>query len=199
VRLIGLTGGIASGKSTVARRFVEQGVPVVDADVLAREAVAKDSPGLAAIVEAFGTEMLDAKGELDRAKMGELIFNDAKRRASLNAIVHPHVAMAAQAAFQQARERGEPALVYDVPLLFENGLDAAVDCTLVVWVDAATQLERLLARNDLSQAQARARIASQMSLDNKKERADYVLDNSGTLDATLDQLAALWPALVGPE
>lgn len=182
---IGLTGGIGSGKSTVARRLAERGLAVVDADQLARRAVAPGSPGLARVVEAFGPEILSPDGDLDRRALGRVVFEQPERRAALEAIVHPEVARLAAEASEQARAAGARAFVYDVPLLYENGLEEQFERVVVVGASLPTRRARIAARDGLSEAEIEARIASQMPLETKLERADHVIDNDGALDATL--------------
>ena len=195
MKLFGLTGGIASGKSTVAAMLRDAGVDVIDADQLAREAVAKGSDGLAAVVEAFGPEVLTSDGELDRPKLGAVVFGDDDKRRTLNGIVHPRVAMLAAEKSQMLRDAGRPWMVYEVPLLFENGLDAGMDATILVAVPEAVQKARLMARDDLDASAAQARIDSQMPLADKRVRATYVIDNSQDLDATRAQLESIWQTL----
>lgn len=197
--LIGLTGGIGSGKSTVARMLRAAGVDVIDADQLAREAVAPGSDGLRAVIERFGGGVLDDEGGLDRKKLGDIVFGDDEARRALNAIVHPRVAALAAERAQALAEAGRPRAVYEVPLLFENGLDAAMQATIVVYVDEAAQLARLMARDGSSEAAARARMAAQMPLEEKRRRATYVIDNGGSLDDTARQLREVWRALTGDD
>lgn len=183
--MFGLTGGIGSGKSTVAARFRARGVPVIDADVLAREVVARGTPGLGEIVAAFGDQVLDAGGELDRAKLAEIVFHDDAARRQLNAITHPRVRELAVARVQELEARGEPLACYEVPLLVETGLGEALRPLVVVFVDEATQIARTVARDGSSPEHARARIAAQMPLSEKAKLADHVIDNSGPIAATL--------------
>ena len=199
MQLIGLTGGIASGKSTVGDMLRGAGIVVIDADVLAREAVAPESPGLAAIVETFGDGMLRADGTLDRAALGARVFSDDAARARLNAIVHPEVAARAAQRIAAERAAGTTQVVYEVPLLFENGLDEAVDATIVVWVPPDVQLARLMDRDSLDENAAQARIAAQMPLAEKAARATHVIDNTGSETKTAAQLAAVWVALTDEE
>ena len=197
LNVFGLTGGIGSGKSTAAALFRERGVPVVDADELAREAVAPGSPGLAQVLEAFGPQIRAADGSLDRKQLGALVFADAEARKRLNAITHPLVRRLSQERFAALDHEGVPLAGYDVPLLFEVGLDAVLRPIVVVVAREATQLERIQARDGISEAAARARLASQLPLADKQKRADYVLYNNGTpaalaaqVDAVLEKLRA---------
>lgn len=187
--VIGLTGGIATGKSTVADYLARSpGWPVVDADELARAAVAPPSPMLGAIADRYGSQMLTAAGTLDRAKLGEVVFADAQERAWLEAQIHPVVRSQLERAIGQWQLRGQDSgaavpLVLAVPLWFEAGMDDLGDQTWVVWCDPDQQRDRLMHRNHLTVAQAEARIASQMPLAEKCDRADLILDNSGPLTA----------------
>ncbi len=185
--LAGLTGGIATGKSTVSRLFVECGARLIDADVLAREAVAPGRPALQQIVESFGREMLRPDGTLDRDRLGKAVFGDPAQLEKLNAIVHPYVAVAQE---QRSREIAgkEPhaVIVYDAALLIEAGAHKRMDKIIVVTADEQTQLARLKARDHLSAEEAGRRIATQMPLAEKAKVADYVID--GTLP--MEQLRA---------
>jgi len=184
MKLVGLTGGIASGKSTVGRLLREAGVAVIDADVLAREAVAKGSAGLTAVVGRFGEGVLDDDGNLDRKKLGAIVFHDDAARRDLNAIVHPEVARLAMERLAALRDAGTDVAVYEVPLLFENGLDAMMDTTILVACPDDVQRARIMARDGLSDADARARTAAQMPLAEKRRRAKHVIENDADL-ATL--------------
>lgn len=192
MRIIGLTGGIASGKSTVSAMLRELGARVLDADEYAREAVTPGSQGLAEVAAAFGPDVLRPDGSLDRARLGRIVFADEAARKRLNAIVHPRVREAMAADIDRARAEGLPAIVLDVPLLFEGGLDAICDETWVVSVDPATQLARLRARDGSNEAEARARVAAQMPLVDKVARATAVIDNNGTPAQTRAQVERLW-------
>lgn len=192
LRIIGLTGGIASGKSTVSRCLRDLGAKVVDADVLAREAVAPGSAGLAAVVREFGPEMLTADGSLDRRRLGAVVFADEAARQRLNAIVHPYVRRRIGEEIEAAAAAGLPAIVLDVPLLYEGGLHELCDEVWVVLAEEAQQLERLMARDRLDEAAARARMAAQLPLAEKARRADVVLDNRGDMAATAAQVRQEW-------
>lgn len=189
--VIGLTGGIATGKSTVADYLARSpGWPVVDADELARAAVAPPSPILGAIADRYGSQMLTAAGSLDRARLGEVVFANAQERAWLEAQIHPVVRSHLERAIAQWQTQGAGSsvpLVLVVPLWFEAGMDDLGDQTWVVWCDPAQQRDRLMRRNALTAAQAEARIASQMPLQAKCDRADVLLDNSGSLATLLAQ------------
>lgn len=196
---IGLTGGIGSGKSTVARMLTAAGIDVVDADKLARDAVAPGSEGLAAIAARFGDDVLDDTGALDRPALGALVFSDDDARADLNAIVHPRVAQLAMERAMALEAEGKARMVYEVPLLFENGLDQMMAGTILVAVPREVQLARILARDELSEAEANARIDAQMSLEDKRARATCVVDNSGERADTARQLREAWRALTGDD
>ena len=181
--LVGLTGGIASGKSTFAAALRALGAPVIDADRLAREAVARGTPGLARVAAEFGPGVLGADGELDRAAMARRVFADPGARARLEQIVHPEVRARFAAERARLEAEGHAVLVYDVPLLFEVGLDREVDLAVVVWTPREVQLARLCARDGLARADAEARLAAQLPLDDKAARADVVVANDGDLAA----------------
>jgi dephospho-CoA kinase len=180
VVIFGLTGGIGSGKSTVAKRLRGRGVPVVDADQLARAVIEPGSAALAAILEAFGRDTQLADGSLDRAKIGARVFAHESDRRRLNAIVHPAVRQAAHEEFERLAKLGEPLCGYEVPLLFEVGLEHELSPILVVDAPLAQRLPRIMRRDGLSEQDARARVAAQMPLAEKARRADYVIENAGT-------------------
>jgi dephospho-CoA kinase len=185
---IGLTGGIASGKSTVSSLLIELGFPVIDADQIAREAVKPGEEPYKKIVETFGREILLENGEINRPKLGSIIFHDQEKRDLLNKIVHPFVRRRMIEQKEALFEKGEKAVILDIPLLFESKLTHLVDKTILVYVDADVQLERLMRRNDLTENEAKARIASQMPLVQKVPLADTVINNNGTIEETRKQL-----------
>ena len=196
--LIGLTGGIAAGKSLVSSRLRELGAVVVDADVLSREAVAPGSPGLASVAEAFGPAVLLPDGSLDREALGAIVFADPQRLLALNAIVHPEVQRLAGEAFAAARAADPGAvIVYDVPLLAENAerLAGQFDEIVVVTADEDERVRRMVEDRGMTEREARARIASQASEADRLAIADRVVDNSGTREATIAQVDALWRSL----
>jgi len=182
---IGLTGGIATGKSLVAAVLREAGLRVIDADRLAREAVVRGSPAFDAIIRRFGESVRGADGEIDRPRLARIVFSDPAARTALNAIVHPRVAERMDALLRdvQAEAPGEP-VVLEVPLLYETGLEAGLDAVIVVDLPEDLQLARLMARDRLSRAEALARMAAQMPLGEKRRRATAVIDNSGTPEST---------------
>jgi len=186
---VGLTGGIGSGKSEVARMLAGHGAVVVDADALAREAVAPGTPGLAAVVDAFGEEVLSSDGALDRARLGEIVFADADRRAELEAIVHPYVGR--RSAELMAAAPPDAVVVYDVPLLVEKQLEDQYDVVVVVNVDEATQVRRLVESRGMTEADARSRIAAQASRAQRRAVADVVLDNEEDMVTLRDRVAAV--------
>lgn len=195
--VLGMTGNIASGKSTVAEELARRGAIVVDADQLAREVVASGSSALKEIVETFGRDILNNRGELDRDKLGQMVFADVKVRAMLNRIVHPEIAKKSIKRLQELKQRTDiPLVVYEAPLLFEVGAESRVDKVLVVTIDPEEQLKRLRVRDRLSEVTAQQRMAAQMPQQEKVRRADFVIDNSGSVDETLKQVDLLWPRLV---
>ena len=179
MRVVGLTGGIASGKSTFAAALRARGVPVVDADALAKAAVAPGTAALAEIARTFGPGVLGPDGALDRKKMAALVFSDPEARRRLEAITHPAVRAAMIEETRRLADAGHDLAFYDTPLLYEVGLDRVLDCVVVVWAPPAVQRARIVARDGLSPAEADARIAAQLPIDEKAARADLVVENLG--------------------
>jgi dephospho-CoA kinase len=178
--LVGLTGGVATGKSTVAKMFKQCGAAVINADLLARQVVEPGKPAWRAIVKLFGKPVLNQDRSLDRQALGSIVFHNPKKRRQLECIIHPRVAREqAKLTRQAARKDPDAVVIYDVPLLFEAGINKRVDCTIVVTADRETQIARLKKRNGLSRAEAIRRIRSQMPLAKKIQQADHVLN--GTL------------------
>ena len=175
-KVIGLTGGIASGKSTVSELLSVFGFKVVDADKAAREAVKKGSKGLAQVREVFGDEAIDENGEMNRRYMGDLVFNHPEKRLELNAIIHPIVRDIMEEEKQEYLKQGYN-VIMDIPLLFENELENTVDEVWVVYTSESIQMDRLMQRNNLSLEDAKARVYSQISIDKKSRMADHVIDN----------------------
>lgn len=175
---IGLTGGIASGKSTVTKMIRELGIPVIDADQIARDVVKMGEEAYNQIIQAFGQEILQEDGEIDRAKLGAIVFHNEQERKKLNAIVHPAVRRRMLAEKEAYVQKGAKTVVLDIPLLFESELTHLVDKTIVVYVDDDVQLERLMKRNGFSKEEALARIQAQMPLREKVKKADAVIDNN---------------------
>lgn len=186
--IIGLTGGIASGKSTVSSMLKQKGFTVIDADIAARAVVEPGEPALLEIVRVFGEAVLTDEKKLDRAKMAAIVFHDEAKRQLLNSIVHPAVRSWMLERKKQAIQSGKNTIVFDIPLLFESKLEWMADRTLLVYVEPRQQLIRLKNRNHLSDKEACARIQSQMPIDQKKQLADDVIDNSGTMKETNEQL-----------
>jgi dephospho-CoA kinase len=178
MHLFGLTGGIASGKSTVAARFRARGVSVIDADELARLAVVPGTPGYDQIVMHFGGEILSKDGTIDRKRLGALVFADESNRAALNKIVHPQIAALGIVHRQALADRGEVLACYEAALLIENNLQDAFRPLVVVALPTALQIERICQRNGIHQLEAEARVAAQYPLERKMAVADYVIDNS---------------------
>ncbi len=183
VHVFGLTGGIASGKSTVARRLRARGLPVIDADALAREVVLPGSAAAQEIRAAFGDGVFEPDGNLDRKAMAALVFSDPEKRARLNAITHPKIAVLSAQCASDLKARGEPLACYEAALLVENGLAGAFAPLVVVAASESTQVARVMARDGLTRAEAEARIRAQMPLAAKAKVAWIVIDNDGTLDA----------------
>ena len=193
--LVGLTGNIASGKSTVARRLVAHGATLVDADLLAREAVRPGTPALRDIVARWGDAVLGPDGVLDRGVLRTLVFGDPHELEALNAIVHPEVARMREAALAAARARGDTLVISDVPLLFEKDMAGEFDVIVLVDAPRRVRLERLMHDRGLREPEAMAMITAQMPAELKRARADYVIDNAGSreeLDARVD---AVWAQL----
>ncbi|HLV75141.1 dephospho-CoA kinase [Actinomadura hallensis] len=190
---VGLTGGIGAGKSAVSALLAERGAVVIDADKIAREVVEPGTPGLAAVVAEFGEDVLLPSGGLDREKVGRIVFNDPDRLAALNAIVHPLVGERMQELMDAAPD--DAVVVYDVPLLVENGLASMYDEVVVVDAPEEVQVERLVEHRGMTEEDARARMANQASREERRAVATHVIDNSGTLDDLKAQVDALWETL----
>lgn len=195
--VVGLTGGIASGKSTAARILQARGAPVVSADELARAVVAPNEPGLCAVVEVFGREFLLPNGTLDRTRLGSLIFADAEARQKLEGLLHPLILDQMAQVLRGWERAGASAAVCEVPLLFEVGLHEGsfIDRTWVVYVTEKEQLRRLIARDGLTEVQASQRLAAQWPLERKRRLADLVIDNQGSLTDFAARVVAAWEAL----
>lgn len=188
---VGLTGGIATGKSAAAQILTEMGYAVVDADSLAREVVQKGSETLAKIIETFGQEYLREDGTLDRSRMGQLVFSDPRRRQTLEDIIHPAIQVLTRKRKLELEARGENLAFYDVPLLFEKDLQNQFDSTVLIYVPHDLQLKRLMSRDQLTQDEAQQRIDAQTDIEDKKKLADYVIDNSTDIPHLKAQLAHL--------
>lgn len=197
-RRIGLTGGIGSGKSTVADLLAAHGAVVVDADVLAREVVEPGTPGLAAVVDRFGEGVLQPDGALDRPALGRIVFADDTARADLNAIIHPRVrALATQRRAEALASDGDAVVVEVIPLLVETGQAGAFDTVVVVDVDEEVQVQRVMRRDRLTRGAALARLAAQAIRAERLAVADEVVDTSGTMAHLAEQVDALWGRLSG--
>ena len=204
--VIGLTGGIGTGKSTVAKMLRALGAVIVDSDEIVRELQAPGQPMLEEIAATFGSGVLADDGSLDRAKLGDIVFRDPEARRKLNAIVHPGVGRETAARLAAAREAGAPLVVLDIPLLYEtrrggtaSRANAGADAVVVVYAPRELQISRQLERNDYGRAEAERRVDSQIPIDRKRDLADHVIDNSGSLEDTERQVAALYALLVGAE
>ena len=186
--IAGLTGGIASGKSTVSVFFADAGAHIIDADKIAREVVKKGTPAYEEIISFFGPTILLANGEIDRKRLGDIIFNDPEKKTRLDAIVHPRVfACSAEKISQIASQSPEAVVILDIPLLFEAGMRSDLAEVIVVYVPEPIQLMRLVERDGIDEGAAMARIRSQMPIDEKRKRATVVIDNSGSLYASRRQ------------
>ena len=191
MRVLGLTGGIGSGKTLVGEMFAQLGAEIIDADQLARDVVEPGQPALGEIVERFGPDVLQADGRLDRAKLGGIVFADASARTALNAITHPRIRERMEAAVSERKVRSG-VLILVIPLLYESARTALVEKVIVVWVDPQTQFRRLVERGGLTAEQAQQRIAAQMPLDQKRAVADHVIDNRGTPEETRRQVETIY-------
>jgi dephospho-CoA kinase len=194
IQRVALTGGIATGKSHCLRRFASLGVPVIDADVLARDAVAPGTPGLASVVRRFGPQVLGLDGMLDREALARIVFADAGARRDLEAIVHPVVYAAIQDWFSHLDSQ-TPFGIADIPLLYETGHAGDFDRVIVAACDVETQLQRVMARDGLTKAEAERRLAAQMPISEKRRKADYVVDTSGEPSETDRRVLEVWERL----
>jgi dephospho-CoA kinase len=192
IRVIGLTGGIATGKSSVAHFFSKRGVPVIDADQLARDAVLPGTPALEQIISLFGREVVTHDGTLDRKCLGAKIFSDTDKRRQLENILHPEIRKQAEKRIAQAAAAGHKRLVYMAPLLIEAGATDRVDTVWVVTVRPEIQLERLMLRDGINREQAERMIGSQMPLSEKERYGSVIIDNSGTKAETRKILETIW-------
>ncbi|XP_019421611.1 PREDICTED: dephospho-CoA kinase isoform X2 [Lupinus angustifolius] len=182
MRIVGLTGGISSGKSTVSNLFKSHGIPIVDADIVARDALKKGSGGWKKVVAAFGEEILLDNGEVNRPKLGQIVFSDPDKRQFLNRLLAPYISSGIFWEILKLWLKGYKVIVLDVPLLFEAKMNKFTKPIVVVWVDPEQQIQRLMARDKSSEEDARNRINAQMPLDVKRSKADIVIDNTGSLD-----------------
>ena len=194
-RVVGLTGGIGSGKSTVARLLRELGAEVIDADQVARDVVEPGQPALAEIVTTFGHEVVTSDGRLDRKRLAARVFSDEAARKSLNAITHPRIAIETANRIRAAGERGAEVVLYEATLLVENGMHKMLDGLVVVACDVATQLARVRARDGMDDEEAKKRVAAQLPLSDKIAVADRVIVNDGTVEELRPKVGALWQEL----
>lgn len=187
----GLTGGIATGKSTVSKMLAQEGVQIIDADLIAREVVEPGQPALLGLIEAFGPDIVDSSGHLDREKLGAIVFADPEARKLLEDLTHPQIGARTAALIQHARDEGLPFIIYDAALIVEKKLYPAMDGVIVVSLPFEVQLDRLMARDGLDERQARGRLDAQLPLAEKVAVADWVIDNRGTLEDTRNQVMTL--------
>jgi dephospho-CoA kinase len=196
MRLIGLTGGIATGKSTVDRMLEAHGATVIDADGLAREAVRPGEATLERVIERFGEDVRAADGSLDRGRLGKVVFADSDARHDLERITHPRIIELTEERIATALAGAAPLVVVDIPLLFENARAGMFEGVLLVYAPPDVQVRRLRERNGLDETAARQRLAAQLPIDEKRARATWIIDNSGEEDATQRQVDAWWDANV---
>ncbi|MFD2699888.1 dephospho-CoA kinase [Paenibacillus shunpengii] len=190
---IGLTGGIATGKSSVSRYLVSLGAILIDADQIAREVMLPGHPVLAAVIERFGQAVLNEDGTLHRKKLGEIVFGNSAELKALNDITHPAIRLEMQERMRMfEQEQPDKLVVSDIPLLYESGLSEQFEQVMVVYVPAEIQLKRLMERDGISEADALSRLNAQMDIEEKKRRADIVIDNSGTMEETKAQIIKFW-------
>ena len=189
---IGLTGGIASGKSTVLTYFKDKGIPYIDADIVAREVVEPGTEGLQAIVETFGSNVLHADGTLNREALGAIVFHNEEKRQLLNSCLKTHIRNRIMELTSQYEQGNTPILIYDIPLLIEGEWYTMMDEVWLVYVNETTQIERLMSRNGYTREDVIARINSQMRLDDKRAYADIIVDNNGTPHDLTVQLNTIW-------
>ena len=185
---LGLTGGIATGKTTISNYLKSIDIPVLDADEYARKIVEPGTPGLAAITNTFGEQVLRADGSLNRKLLGQIVFNDSSARQTLNDITHPRIQQMMADELHRLAEQQTPLVILDIPLLLENNNVAGADAVMVVSIPESLQLTRLMQRNNLTEKEAHARISAQMPLVEKEKLADFVIDNSGTISNTQKQV-----------
>ena len=188
MKKVGLTGGLGSGKSTVARMLADEGFPVVDADQIAREIMEPGSPVLAQVAEVFGEDLIDDTGALNRAELAKRAFSSTEQTEKLNALTHPAIRAESNRRFDEAEKAGARAVIYDMPLLVDLGLHHDMDMTVVVDVDVDERVRRLVDKRGLTEADARARIAQQVDDDTRRAAADIVVDNNGPLEALAAQV-----------
>ena len=197
MKRVALTGGIATGKTHVRAEFERLGVPTIDADKLARDAVADGSPGLKAVISRFGHGVLDDTGALDRRKLGSIVFHDPVARRDLEDIIHPAVRRAIDDWFASLEDKTPRFSIADIPLLFETGRHREFDVVIVAECAPSTQITRVMARDGVSESDARARVAAQMPIEEKVRRADHVINTDGSFEETNRHVRQVFDALVG--
>jgi dephospho-CoA kinase len=197
--IIGLTGSIASGKTSISSMLEKMGFPIVDADAIARRVVEKGMPALERIKKEFGEEVLNSDGTLDRKALGQMVFSSSKKLELLNSITHPAIIEEINRNINSLSDKGEKMCVLDAPLLIESGINGMADSVLLVYVDDRTQLSRLMNRDNISEELALNKISSQMGFEEKRKYADYVIDNSRSLDYTKAQLEKIIATIRGME
>ncbi|PHU13033.1 Dephospho-CoA kinase [Capsicum chinense] len=198
MRIVGLTGGIASGKSTVSNLFKAHGIPVVDADIVARNVLKKGTGGWKKVVAAFSEDILLDNGEVDRAKLGQIVFADPEKRQLLNRLLAPFISRGILMEVIKLWIKGCSIIVLDVPLLFEAKMDKWTKPIVVIWVDPETQLQRLMTRDGSTEEEAKSRINAQMSLDLKRSKADIVIDNTSSLEDLHEQFQKVLTEITKP-
>lgn len=198
MHVYGLTGGIGSGKSTVAVMFRNEGIPVIDADRIARDVTAPGEYAYLEIVHRFGREILREDGAIDREKLGDIVFSDPVRRAELEAVTHPRIVEGIAYALQRHAAEGHPAVIVEAALIHEKGRAGMFDAVIGIRCQRLQQIERLVARDGIPEEKALLRLSAQMDIDAKARASDYVIDNSGDLAATRDQVRALAARLKHP-
>ncbi|CAN4119513.1 unnamed protein product [Withania somnifera] len=198
MRIVGLTGGIASGKSTVSNLFKAHGIPVVDADIVARNVLKKGTGGWKKVVAAFGEDILLNNGEVDRAKLGQIVFSDPGKRQLLNRLLAPFISRGILVEVLKLWIKGCSIIVLDVPLLFEAKMNKWTKPIVVIWVDFETQLQRLMKRDGSTEEEAKSRINAQMPLDLKRSKADIVIDNTSSLEALHEQFQKVLTQITKP-
>jgi len=195
MRRVALTGGIATGKSHVRARFEQLGVPTIDADTLARDVVAAGTPGFGAVVARFGPGILDESGAIDRRKLASIVFSDPGARRDLERIIHPSVRAAIDSWFESLGDIASRFAVADIPLLYETGRERDFETVVVTACDPRTQISRIVQRDSITDAEARARVAAQLPIDEKVRRADYVITTDGSYEETNRQVREVFEAL----
>jgi len=196
MKIIGLTGGIASGKSTVAKCLASLGAHIIDADLIAHQIMEPGAPAYQEIIQHFGEQVIHTSGQIDRVKLGAIVFSQPEELKVLNGITHPHIGTETRQRIKAAAAAGVEVAVLDVPLLYEVGMEKLADEVWVVWVNPEIQRERLIQRDNISEATARSRIASQMPLEEKRKRAQVVIDNNGSQAETCEQVTRFYNHLV---